>query len=887
MSIWTRLSNVFRGDRLNKELQEELESHLAEAVAEGRDPEEARRAFGSMLRIREESRDYKLAVWLDSLRADIVVGQRQLRKNRTVTLAAILSLALAIGACTSAFRLIDAMLLRPLPIADADRLFVLTSTTPDPTGKPSTGDGFDYPGFRQLREAVKQHGELMAISYAGQFDLTYGADQDMERAYRQMVSGWTMGTLGLKPHLGRLLNTEDDVKPNGHPVAVLSYDYWTRRFGKDPQIVGRTFQQGRHTYVIVGVLQEGFTGTDTGTMTDLYIPTMMNGDAIERRNWTWFRTYLKLKPGVDPRMTRDLLQATFKQARRLSIASWGPGAPKQQVENFANARLDVEPASAGRSGMQRLYRQSMGILALLVGLVLMIACANVANLMTAQATTRAREMALRLSIGAGRWRLVQLMLVECALLAAAASLLGVCFAYWAAPLVVGMINPPDNPARLVLPWDWRVVSFAVVVASAVTLLFGMGPAWRASAVKPLNAIRGGEDPHARRRLMHALVAAQVAFCFVVHFVAGMFVATFDRLSNQSTGYRAEQLLAMGVVCKEKQSAAAWQQAADHLGEVVGVKSIAISGWAPMSGSISSEYVWANGKTPEIGVVPYTLEVSPNWFHTMEVPLLGGRDFRPGDVAPGVVMVNEEFARVYFDGKSPVGRYLETEGAKGVRVRHEILGMVKDFRYKDMREPIRPMVFRPVRRLDEKGEAAAWTWSTMMIRVDGQDPMALGQVLRQELRQSNPEFRVGSLHPQMDHVRYHTIRERLLATLSMFFAVVALLLAAVGLYGVLEYSVLQRRREIGIRIALGARADDIIRRVTTEVFAMLGVGAATGMALGLLSEKYIDTLLYQVKTTDLAMIALPLATIVIAAVLAALPPVLRALRIDPAAMLRAE
>jgi predicted permease len=887
MSIWTRLSNVFRGDRLNQELQEELDSHIAEAIAEGRDPAEARRAFGSMLRLREESRDHKLAVWLDSLRADIIVGARQLRKNRTVTVAAVLSLALAIGACTSAFRLIDAMLLRPLPIADPGRLHVLTYRYGDTTGKVSNTEGFDYPGFRLMREAVKEQGELMAIGFAGRVELTYGSDTEMERAYRQLVSGWMMGTLGLKPHLGRLLTAQDDVKPDGHPVAVLSYDYWSRRFGKDPNIIGRTFQYGKATYTIVGVLEQGFTGTESGTMTDLFIPTMMNGEAINKNNWTWFRTFLKLKPGVDPRVARDRLQVALSESCRNRASKWGPGTPKKMVEEFLKAQMILEPAAAGRSGMQKLYGQSMAILALLVGMVLLIASANVANLMMAQASARAREMALRVSIGAGRWRLIQLMLVECALLAGAASLLGVLFAYWAAPFVVSMINPPDNPARLVLPWDWRVIGFAVAMASGVTLLFGLGPAWRASGIKPLNAIRGGEDPHARRRLMNALVGAQVAFCFLVHFVAGMFVASFERLSNQPTGYRAEQLLAMEVAGKEKQPESTWEEAARQLAQVGGVKSVARASWAPMNGNVSSEFVWANGTAPDIKIIPYTLGVGPNWFNTVGIALLSGRDFRPSDSSPGVVVVNQEFARIYFNGKNPVGQFMETEGSKGVRVRHEIVGLVRDSRYKDMREPIRPIVYKSIRWVDEKGEAYKSTWGTFMIRVDGPDPMALGQLLRQQLRQSQPALRVSVLQPQMDYVRTHTIRERLLATLSLFFAGVALLLAAVGLYGVLEYSVLQRRREIGIRLALGARADDIIRRVTAEVFAMLGLGAATGMLFGFLSEKYVETLLYQVKTTDPGIVALPLATILLTAALAAAPPVLRALRIDPAAMLRAD
>ena len=887
MSYWSRIANVFRSNRLNQEIDEELQSHLLEAIERGRDPEEAQLAFGSQLRAREYSRDAKLAAWLDSFRADTIFGLRQLCKNRVSSGAAILSLALAIGACTSAFRLIDAVLLRPLPVANPESLyFAAYQFLNDRTGKPDISDGFEYPVFRELRDAVKDQAELLAINYAGRGSLTYGSEDDMERMQFQYVSGSMFNAFGLKPVQGRLLMPNDDINPGAHPYAVLSYDYWSRRFARDPKAIGRTFTMGNVLYEIVGVAPKGFTGTEPGTVTDIFLPTMMNAKAINNRNWSWFRIWVQLKPGVFVEQVRQRLQAVHSASRRENTKSWNADTPKERLEAYLNAPIFLEPAASGVSGMQKNYRRSLTVLGILVILVLLIACANVANLMTAQAAARAREMALRISIGAGRWRLIQLVLVESALLAIAASVLGGLFAWWSAPFVVSMLNPPDNPARLILPADFRVLGFAIALSLAVTFLFGLVPAFRASAVKPMSTLKGGEDPHSRRRLMNALVAAQVAFCFLVHFLAGLFVSTFDRLASQPTGFSADRVLVLETVAKGEQPPAYWSQVADHVSLQPGVESVALCSWALMSGNGWSSDVWVNGRPPDTKN-PYFLGVSPKWLETMSIPLIDGRDFGPSDNFPDVAIVNETFARRYFNGQSPVGRSFE-QIEKDKRVRTEIIGYVKDARYRTMREPIHDTVYVPFSSRDEKkARLQPKDWATLIVRSAGSNPLALVPMLRQEVKKARAGFRTVSINTQMELVQRQTIRERLLATLSMFFAGVALLLASVGLYGVLNYSVLQRRREIGIRMALGAKTSDVARRITAEVFGMLLLGSFAGLAAGVASERYIETLLYQVKGTDVTMLLLPALTIFAAALLAALPPVIRAVRIDPARTLRAE
>jgi predicted permease len=884
MSLWTRMRNVFRGEQLNREIDEELEAHIAEAIAHGRNPGEARRAFGSAMRHREESRDARLLMWLESLRADAVFGWRQLNKTKVTSLAAILSLALAIGACTSAFRLIDAILLRPLPVANPERLYGLSRQGIGPEGKPQDFDGWAYPDFQLMRAAVKDQAELFAVSYAEPVDLTYKSDEDIEKAYLQYVSGWMFPTLGLRPALGRLLTENDDLKPGGHPYAVLSHDYWVHRFGQDPNVIGRTFRMGNEIYEISGAVEGSFTGTEPGTVVDIFVPTMMHPGATHK-DWTWHRTLAVVKPGATLEPLRQKLEATSR-AFEEDRAKGFHGMRQEDIDHFLDQRLLLEPAATGVSDLQSETRRPLAVLGVLVALVLLIACANVANLMTAQASARAREMAVRVSIGGGRWRLVQLVLVQSAWLALLSAAVGSLFAWWSGPFVVSMINPPDNPARLALPADWRVLGFGLAGALGVTLLFGLAPALRASAVNPVSALKGGEDPHSKRRLMHALIAVQVAFCFLVLFVAGLFVSTFQRLSHQPTGFSADRLLIVDTVAKSPQPIEFWEQATEHLRGVRGVETVALMDSPLLGGSSWNNFVSVSGGPPN-GVLSYMRAVSPGWLDTMKIRLIDGRDFRPGDTHPGAALVNETFAKTYFDGVDPVGKTFDLNMDEGPRLPYEIVGLVGDVRYRDLREPILPQFYVPFRSVDNKGETGKRGAGILLVRTSVSNASGLGALLRQEVPRARPEFRVSRIRSQLAINQSHMVRERLLATLALFFAIVALLLAGVGLYGVLHYSMLQRRREIGIRIAIGAQAGGVARLVTSQVFAMVLVGAVAGVGLGMLSVRYVESLFYQVKATDLQTLAVPSLAILVGALLAALRPVIQAVRIDPASMLRAE
>jgi predicted permease len=875
VSLSSRITNVFRNDRLIHDIDEELESHIDAAIEQGHDPAAARRAFGSMLRHREASRDLLVVTWLDSLRADAVFGWRQVNKSRLTSAATILSLGLAIGACTAAFQLIDALFLRPLPIADPQNLYAVSRTIAGQSGM-----GWEHMRFRRMRAAMKAQTDLIAVSFPEQTDLNFVSGresaQEMEKVQVQYVSGWMFRSFGLQPAAGRLLREDDDLEAGAHPVAVLSYDYWTRRFGRDPKAIGSTvtiarkYGMGSDVFDIVGVAGAGFTGTEPGTETEVFVPAMMH-PLVNMPVASLFRIFVRLPPGVAPGSVRDHLDAVLRALNQEDGRDFSYG-PHQM--------LLVESAASGVSGMQKKYAEALAALGVLVALVLLIACANVANLMSAQAAARAREMALRVSTGAGRLRLVQLVLVESAVLATAAAFVGAIVASWAARFVITRINPPDNPAQLSLTADWRVFGFGLLLTLVVTVLCGLAPALRASMVQPASALRGGENPRSHRLLMHILIAVQASFCFLVLFVSTLFVTTFERLEHQRTGFSTNGLLALDTVTPRDEALSAWDQVAEHLRSVPGVKSAAVSDWPLLDGNgyRFNRVSIAGGRLTDEEV--RFLVVSPGWLATMKIPLLEGRDLRTDET--GVAIVNREFVRQYFPATDPQGKWFEAEPGGGWGRRFRIVGVIGDTRYRKVQDPILPVAFIPYQ--------LPWHLESLIVRVSpdklaGQP--ALASILRQEVSRARPGFRVTAIRTYEGMLQAQTVRERLLADIASFFAVVGLVLAGVGLHAVLNRSVFRRRREIGIRMAIGAPAGDICRRITFDTAGWVFAGLLAGFALSIYCARYVESLLYQVKATDPHAAVVPALVLIATAILAALPPVIRAIHIDPAEVLRSE
>lgn len=726
-----------------------------------------------------------------------------------------------------------------------------------------------------MRSAVASQAALIAISDAERVEINIQHGQGFERGQVQYVSGEMFEVFGLRPSAGRLLTHNDDLQAGAHPVAVISHDYWSQRFAQDPHVVGRTFRitnnlTGTRVYQIVGVAAIGFVGTEPGKGVDIFLPAMMHwGMAFPA--WSPFKTLVHLN--------RDVSAAVVRQRLEVAVHAF------DESRDARSRRLvEMTPASAGVSAMQKSYRPSLVVLGALALMVLLIACANVANLMTAKAMARSHEMAIRVSLGASRWRLSRLILIEAALIGLCSSVGGWWFAQWAIPFVLSNVNPPDNPVRLSLAIDWRVHVFAGGLALVVPLLFGLPSALQGSLIRPVEAIRSGKDPRSHGRWMGIAVVIQTAFCFIALHAAALFVFSFDRLSGQTTGFSSERVVVFDIVNPENQPSSRWDQVADRLREVPGIEAVAYADWPLLDGrSFKSDAISINGQPPSDVAVSF-MNVSPGWLDTMKISFVAGRDFRASDLSPGAAIVNEAFAVQFSQDGSPLGKWFEGTSGWMRGQRFQIVGLVRDARYRDVRQPAPPVAYTPFRRLDARGTMQG---GALVIRTSTPNPLDLAATLRSEIPRIHPEFRVSNIRTQQGLIEAQAIRERLLAMLARFFGLVALILIGVGLYGVLNYSVVQRRREIGIRMALGAQPKDLAVRVTARTFSMIFAGALAGLALTTVTARYIESLLYQVHPTELSVIGAPSLAILGTAIFAALPAVIRAVQLDPVALLRAE
>jgi putative ABC transport system permease protein len=881
-----RLMGTFRPSRCDDDLAEELRSHLQLAADEhdrrGGSAAESGRAArvqaGGVMQALDALRDQRSLPTLDALAADLVFGWRQIVRHRTVSRSAILSLGLAMGATLAAFRLVDALLLRPLPVADPSRLFAITTTTLGVDGGFEEHDNFDYPTFRRFRSATADRADLLLIGMAARPTIRIDPPAS-EPAVQQFVSGNVFSALGLQPALGRLLGPADDVTPGGHPVVVISHDFWRGRFAGDVGVIGRTVLVGERRFEIVGVAPEGFTGTEPGALTDFFIPAAMNPQALESPGWSWFRIWLKPSPGVSVDEVRALLQTQFKVdllARGKKLPS---DTPQSRIDALLTQQLDLQSAGAGVSATQKAFRRPLWILAALAALLLLIACGNVANLLLARAVSRRTEMSLRVSIGAGRGRLLQLLLIESALLALFSCLAGVLFATWAAPVVVAMLGSADQPIRLVLPIDRRMLAVACVLTTGVTVLFGLAPALRASAVRPVGALRE-RDP-SQRRLSASLLCAQMALCVFLLLGASLFLGTFKRLLDKPLGFAPEDLIHLTVAGRTEFGSSKWQQLAASLRETPGVESVALAGWAPLTGNRWRSSITIDGRSSEPSA-PNWVNVSPGYFATMKTPVIEGREFRWDDRPPGagsrtasgVAIVNHAFARTYFGGQSPIGRQVIVDSSGAAM---QIVGMVADAVYFNVREPMHPAVFVPLATRDG---------ATVLVRTAAPAP-DLPALLRRNLSGLDSRLVVGDVVPFEAIVTRQMIRERLLAVLSAFFAGLALVLAGIGLYGLMNYSVSRERRQIGLRMALGATPRHVASLIVARLMAAVCIGAAVGVAGGLALSGMVRTVLFEVTPTSPAVWLTPLVTLGAIALLAAVAPVLHAIRIDPAETLRVE
>lgn len=893
-----RLTRALRPARTAADLDEELRFHLErraeDLIASGIPREEAlrtaRRQLGNPLATREISHEIRSAVWLEAMFRDFRFGLRMLSKYRAASVAAIASLALAIGACTAAFSLIDALTLRPLPVRDPAELVDLARVFPpfmSPENQPREFDSFSYPEFQLLRGAAADSADLFLYQYmAGYhpavFDDSGGASENIRPV---PIDGRGFDILGVKPALGRLIQPDDDSIRDGHMVAVLSYAFWKRRFAGSPSAIGRTVTFDGFTYQIVGVAEPSFTGLHPGYLVDLWTPFSTHAAArLFAEDVDLAPIWARIHPGVNRTALRDRLQAAFTNHLRERVHVNPPrNMQGEKLAQYAAQPLLLRDASrgGGRDSLFRAqFREPFLVLGLICALLLLVACSNVANLMLARASSRDAEMALRISLGAPRRRLIQQLLIESGQIAVVATILAVIFAALAAPVIVARLGPSEFPAFLDVSPGARSIAFAAALSLLSTLLFGLTPALEASAARPEAALKS-PGHSARSAALGWMLAAQVGFSVAILFLSGLLLLSFRKLIAVDTGFDARNVILFDLAPRDRliRSPEAGPKLLEKIRALPGVASASLTAQRPMGGDmvwIMTPFIRFSGRAKET-IHPTEIQVSGGFFNAMRIRWIAGRDFLPEEFARPTdsVIVNQAFAGTFFGGGNPIGETFEAIGDRGDPVRHQIVGVCGTIRYNNLREPDRPTFYAP---LTDASRAV------LNVRAATSSATMLGW-LRREVESAAPTLTVRASILLESQISNTLLRERLLALLAGFFSVVALLLAAVGLYGVIHYAAVRRTREIGIRIALGARRASVVRLVVGRISIPVTLGIAVGIAGGIALARYLVSQLFGVKPTDFASLAAPIACILFTAVAAALPPALRAAAADPLIALR--
>ncbi len=805
---------------------------------------------------------------------------RAMRASPGFAAVAVLSLALGIGANSAIFSLIDAVILKTLPVRNPEQLLQVT------IGK---NPYFTNPIWEQLRDRQDVFTGLLAYGGA-RFNLE--ASGEARYAQGNFASGQFFDTLGVRTAIGRTFSVADDRR--GCPgIAVLGYGFWTNEYGDHADVLGKNISLDRHPFEIIGVLVNGFTGIDVGRSSDIYVPVctekIIRGDAslLDQRSFNWLRVIGRPSSGVSARQAESRLKTLAPGVFEATVPA--DSNPDRRAA-YLKSTFDTQSAANGLSVVRREYRQALMVLMAMVGLVLLIACANVANLLLARGAVRHKEIAIRMALGSGRWRLMRQLIAESMVLSLGGAALGMLFAQWGARLLVGLLSSTQNKVFLDLTLDSRVLIFTASVAILSGLLFGLVPAWKGTRVDPQSAMKvnaRGTTGSSKFGLGKALVVFQVALSLVLIVGAGLMLSTFFRLETLDAGFNREHVLLVNLDLRNghyppSRRAAVFEEMLEHLRALPGVRSASSSGTTPINGMVGVRDLEIEGYTPkrrEDTLVHFN-EVSNGFFETLGTGLLAGRDFNAHDTPESaqVAIVNQTAARKFFGGQNPIGkRYKQKE--RGATV--EIIGVVKDAKYETLREDIYPTVYAALSQ-----NATPSPFLTCELRVEAGTPTALISAVKSSIagidRDVSLQFTTLAIQ-----VEESLARERLLATLSGFFGTLALILAIIGLYGVVGFNVTRRRNEIGIRMALGADRARVLRMVLTEVGILVGAGLAIGTAVATGATRLVAGLLYGVNPNDLSTLSLSAAVLALVAILAGFMPARRASRVDPMIALREE
>jgi putative ABC transport system permease protein len=894
-----RLRALFRRDAVEGELDEELREHFERQVerhvAAGLTRDEALRRtrleFGGLDQVKEECRDARGVSFIETLLQDIRFSLRLLRKTPTIAAIALLSLALGIGANTAIFSLIDTVMLRMLPVPRPEELLQVRLLTPG-----SGGEG-DPVFTNTIWEQLRDRQDVFSGAFAwdtDRFDLTQGGA--VHYANGLWVSGGYFNSLQLKPVAGRLISTSDD-QPGCAGVAVLSYGFWQEHYGGAPSAVGSTISLNRHPFEVVGISSPGFSGMDVGDKFDVALPIcatrIFDGkeSRLDHRSWWWLNVAGRTKTGISPGQLKAHLSVLSSRVFSESVPNrW---APKDQ-QRFMKRVLVTAPAATGTSYLRRQFNQPLTILMGLVALVLLIACANIASLMLARGAARHKEIAVRQALGASRPRLIRQLLTECILLSLAGAFLGILFARWGAALLVRFISTTRNVVFLDLSLDGRVLGFTAAVALFTGILFGLLPALRATRVSLTSAMKGNQLPESERptrfRVRHWIVASQVALSLVLLVAAGLLLRSFAKLATLDIGFDRNNVLLVNAdlqtakVSAEQQENT-YQQIEARLQALPGVVSVGRSVMTPLSRSMWNNTIgteWSKSVTGD-NALAYFNYVSPGFFPTLRMTVLAGRNFSAGDtkISPAVAVVNQGLAHRFFPGLNPLGktfRIADAMGKPGPPI--EVVGIVRDAKYGDMREQVPPTAFFPATQISENAEHENFELRTAM------RPSALAPTVQAAVAEVNKQIPL-EFHTLAQQVNDSMVQERLLALLSGFFGAVALLLAMIGLYGTFSYLVTQRRIEFGVRMALGAQPGSILRLVMTDLIAVLAGGLVTGVCISLAATSVLQQMLFGLGPRDVVTMIGAAGVLSAVALLAGYLPARRAMRVDPMIALRYE
>jgi predicted permease len=815
---------------------------------------------------------------MSSLLQDLRYGARVLAKSPGLTAAAALSLALGIGANTMIFSWIKGTLLMPLP-GVRNQTQILEIVDHSPAGTPNS---ISYPDFRDIvartdvLEGVFAHSSRWASLSTGD------AGHEAERVLALLVTGNYFDVLGVAPVLGRTFLPEENQALGRNPVVVISYGLWQRRFARDPSIVGRTIKLNGHPFTVIGVTPEPFQGTQVMLSVALWAPLMMEqqivpGDSrLELRGYHWLQVMARPKPG----MARAQVNASLRTlSRQLAL---------EYPETNEGRALDAVPLYRSPFGPQPILGPVLVILMAVAALVLLIACANVANLLLARALGRRREIAIRVSLGASRLRLVRQLLTESVLLALLGGAAGLVVAFWSAPLLMSFAPPTDMPIRLAAQTDTPLLAFTLALSLATGVLFGLVPALQAAKLDLVTAIKDDgasvASGYARSRLRDMLVGAQVAVSVMLLVCAGLFMRSLARAQFMDPGFETSDVLLASVDLfpngyTEATGLSFQERLVDRLESLPRVRSVALSRRVPLAfGGSSSSGVSIDGYTPALNEeMSVTFNnVGPRYFETMGVPVVAGREFARADRLSErpVVIVNETMAKRYWRGRDPVGAFVRIG-----QTAREVVGVVKDIKYEFLGEEPRPYMYLPLTQVYRAD-------TVIHVRTDG-DPATLAAAVRETVRAMDPELPVFDMKTMSAHMGFGTVTQRMAATLLSVFGSLALFLAAIGLYGVLAYAVGQRTREIGVRVALGASRGDVFRIVLSHGLTVVLVGLAIGLVAAGASARLVRTQLFGIPPTDVATYASTVLLFLGVAVLACYLPARRAQRIDPVIALRAE